>query len=39
MTRSGGQHFDGFHQISFAQAILAEQDIHAWYEIDHYLTP
>ena len=39
MTRSGGQHFDGFHQIGFAQAILAEQDIHAWYEIDHYLTP
>lgn len=28
-----------FHQIGFAQTVLAEQDIHAWYEIDHYLTP
>ncbi len=26
-------------RLVFAQTVLAEQDIHAWYEIDHYLTP
>ena len=39
MTSSGGEHFNGLHQIGFAQAVLADQDIGSWYEIDHYLAP
>ena len=39
MAGSGGQHFDGLDQIGLSQTVATHQNVHAWYEIDHYLAP